>query len=150
MQYLLEQIAEYEKSAIKTLNNLENIKCKLAEVYGLENPNGKENSFTENVLMIPFVAYETQKEQHLQEMREMQERHEREKKDLLDRQERREKQHQKIVIAISSVLLALVIGIVSIVFYIIENFDIYTSYQDITTGDNGTATIEDGIHYNAD
>lgn len=138
MQRLLEQISQYEKSMIQTLTEMENIKEKILEVYKVG-----EESKNEKLVMIPFAAYELQAERHLEE-----------KKDLLDRhseeKEKMRKHYQKIIIAISSALFALIVGILSIVFYVIANFDIYASYQDITTGDNGTATIEDGIHYNTD
>lgn len=102
-----------------------------------------EENKSEKLVMIPFAAYEIQSEQHLEEKRELLDRHEREIA-------RMRKHYEKIVLAISILLITFIVGIFSTILYFLANYDVYNLHQDITTGDNGTAAIEDGIHYNTD
>lgn len=93
-------------------------------------------------IQVPFAAYETQLERFQEEKRELLDRHDAEK-------DKMRKHYRNIVIAVCSVLIALIVGLFGTVIYLFDNFDFATIdlSQGITFND-GTGTIEDGIEYN--
>lgn len=136
MQRLLEQMIAQEKIIMQSLTEIETVKEKIMGVYNLA-----EENKNEKLVMIPFAAYELQAERNLEEKKDLLERHAQEK-------DKMRKHYQKIIIAISAVLIALIVGIFSTVLYFMANFDFATIdfAQDITLND-GSGIIEDGIEY---
>lgn len=144
MNVLVEQLRQYEKAAIECIVQASRIRLKLMEDYKLES-NEKDTSLLEDmkIAQVPFAAYEMQLERFQEE-----------KKDLMDRHaaefDKVRKHDKHIIIALASVLAAFIIGVFSSVIYILYNYEFVDFDQYITTGEYGTATIEDGIHYDTD
>lgn len=141
---LVEQLMQYEKTAIECIVQASRIRLKLMEEYRLENKD-KESTLLEDVKIaqVPFAAYEMQLERFQEE-----------KKDLLDRHaaelDKVRKHDKHIILGVCGVLAAIILGFFGTVVYILENYEFMGMEQFITTGEYGTATIEDGIHYNTD
>lgn len=110
----------------------------------IENTMNVEAPKNDDVLMIPFAAYETQQERYLSQLNEVQDRFD-------DEKDKMRKHYKQIIVAISAVLIALIVGLFGSVLYILTNYDFTCYEQVLETGDyGGDATIEDGIHVNDD
>lgn len=63
-----------------------------------------------------------------------------------DEKEKMRKHYQRIILAISLSLLILIGGLVGGMVYLFSNFDFaVATYQDVSVGNDGNSTIEDGI-----
>lgn len=134
MSELLKQIDKSEKEIINSLYELEVLKNSLLYIENdlLKIRNGETMMEEQNVEkiapQIPFVAYEYQAERFQEEKEQIR------------------KHYKHIILGLCAVLASLIIGIFGTVIYIMDNYDFGVYEQYITTGDSGTATIEDGIH----
>lgn len=144
MKTLLEQIAESEKDIVNSLYEIEKLKSSIIylekDLLRMENKDTIQKDIEEKVAQVPFVAYEIQLERHAEEKKMLLELHDAEK-------DKMRKHYKHIIIALCSVLAALIISIFGSVIWFLDNCDISAYTQEITTGDSGNATIEDGIHY---
>ncbi len=141
MGSLIDQLKEIENQAATTLMQATETIERLQEAYRMMNEDIEKN--IEHVdVQVPFVAYETQLERFQEEKRELLDRHEQEKDNI-------RKHYGKIIVALASALAAMIIGTFGTVIYFLYNYDIMFGFeQEITTGDDSAATINDGIHYN--
>ncbi len=83
-----------------------------------------------NLAHVPFAAYELQAERHEAEKDKMR------------------KHYRNIIWAISIPFILFITMLIGTIIYFVSNCNIASVYQDIESGDNGTAIIEDGIYYN--
>lgn len=136
---LIEQAHKCELTAIDYLLQASRMRAKLMEECGLDSKDFLKDA---EPIQVPFAAYETQLERFQEEKRELLDRHDAEK-------DKMRKHYRNIVIAVCSVLIALIVGLFGTVIYLFDNFDFATIdlSQGITFND-GTGTIEDGIEYN--
>lgn len=146
LKAMLEQFRELEKETIQALTQLEDLRKKIQEASGMEEINDMD------VAQIPFAAYEMQLERNLEEKKEIEERHLQEKEAIHKRHEEEKdkmrKHYKSIILWISIPFIAFVIATFGTVAWFFNNYDFATYTQDVSTFDDGHATIEDGIHYN--
>lgn len=99
------------------------------------------------------LQFDTLSEIQKEERIEYQKMHNESIKEIMDRHEKDIKHWKHICMALILTLALFIGGIVGAVAYFLSNYSIaYVDefVQDVSVGGDGTSTINDGIHYNAD
>lgn len=127
MEFLDELIEQYRRIENSLALLLMQTQTKIAE---MERLNMDENKINETMnesqhkgIYVPLAAYEMQQERFFDE-----------RKDLMDRAEaekdKMRKHYRRIIIAVSTPLALMIIGIFAIAFYFMANFEVATLSQD--------------------
>ena len=106
----MEQILETQKNAVKVILEAEKMKETVARQSGCETKDYE-------MAMIPVAVYETQQDRNFEEKKAMR------------------KHYRTIVIWISSVLIALIFGIIGGCIYLFSNYDFASYSQESDYGD---------------
>lgn len=114
----------------QTLTHLENT-AKEIEHY----TEGANMALTEMRLQFETLA-EMQKEERLEQQRS-----------FCDQMDKMRKHYGRIIAGLILALCVLIGGIISGLFYVLQNFDFVTYYQELNEN-GGDANLYDGIHYN--
>lgn len=138
MDDVIKQLIEHEQHAINYLIQATRLRMKLIKEQHVTDENILDE---QEIIQIPFAAYEIQIERNGEERKEIENRHEKEK-------DKMRKHYRNIIIAICSVFAAFILSVFGIIIYLFANFDFAVAdvYQYLNFKD-GIGTIEDGITY---
>lgn len=128
LKSMLNELHDLEKKTFQALNQLELVRQKILEAYGMDEFNEKD------IAQIPFAAYEMQLERHLEEKKEIEERHLKEKEQIHERNEREKdkmrKHYRNIIMWIAIPFLSFILLVFGAIAWFFCNYDIMDVTQD--------------------
>lgn len=141
MEFLDELIEQYRRIENSLALLLMQTQTKIAE---MERLNMDENKINETMnesqhkgVYVPLAAYEMQQERFFEERKDLMDRAESEKDKirkevdkLIEEKDKMRKHYRRIIIAVSTPLALMIIGIFAAVFYFMANYEIATVSQD--------------------
>lgn len=97
------------------------------------------------------IQFETLADMQKEERLATQEMHNKEKEQMREHHDKEVKHWKHICIGLIATIILIIGSLVGGAIYLFTNFEFaFGSYQELSSGDNGTSTIYDGIHYNFD
>lgn len=147
MEYLEDLIEKYREIENALALLLMQTQAKIAEMERLnmdENKiNDTANESQHKGVYVPLAAYEMQQERFFEERKDMMDRAEAEKDKirkevdkLIEEKDKMRKHYRRIIVAVSTPLALMIIGIFAVVFYFMANYEIATVSQDSAAFNN--------------